>query len=159
MFAVLRATSLKLCSGLGLVFLACTVSAGTPATPSDKQNPAITLDQGKQWATDEAVRQGMESIRQTLMASQERIKNEQLNAQDYQRLADVIDKNLADIVKNRKVSKESEKAFHLVVMIDMKHNLELMRTATTVKLQRVGALGALQSLRLYGSYFQHPGWV
>ncbi len=110
-------------------------------------------------STDEAVRQGMENIRQAMMASQDGIRNEQLRAQDYQRLADTIDKNVAVMRQHMQLSKTTEKAFHLVVMMDLTQSTALMRTGLKVPLQRAGAFGVMQSLRHYGDNFQHSGWI
>ena len=159
MLAVLRSTGLQLLSAVGLLVLACGVSAGTPAPKLENSQIESTLDQGKKWETDAVVRQGMENIRQVMVARQARIAKAELGAQDYRQLAETIEKHLAAVMQNRKISKGAEKAFHLVVMVDLTQNLNLMRTGATVPLQRVGALGVLQSLRLYGEYFQHPGWV
>ena len=159
MLVVLRSTFLQLVSAVGLLVLACGVSAGTPAQKLQTSQTESTLDQGKKWETDAVVRQGMENIRQVMAAQQTRITQAVLNAQDYRQLAETIDQQLALLMQNRKISKGAEKAFHLVVMVDLTQNLNLMRTGATVPLQRVGALGVLQSLRLYGTYFQHPGWA
>jgi hypothetical protein len=101
----------------------------------------------------------MNNIRQAIMANQDGIRNEQLRAQDYQRLADTIDKNVAAMRQNMQISKATEKAFHLVVMMDLTQSTELMRSGLKMPLQRAGAFGVMQSLRNYGDNFQHPGWV
>jgi hypothetical protein len=61
-------------------------------------------------------------------------------------------------VKNCKLSKEADAAFHTIVLADLSQSAELMRTSPKLKVQRAGALGVLQALRNYGEYFQHPGW-
>ena len=159
MLSVLRSTGLKLCSGIGLVLCIAVAAAAAPAPTLATPKAESALNAGKKWETDTAIRQGMENIRQAMVESQTRITAEQLSAQDYQQLARKLDKNMADIEKNKTITKEAKTAFHLVIMIDLKQSVAMMRTGATVKLQRVGALGALQSLRLYGEYFQHPGWV
>lgn len=159
MSAFLRSTRLQLLSAVGLLVLACGVSAGTPAPKLETTQIERTLDQGKKWETDVVVQQGMEAIRQVMVVRQARITKAELNAQDYRQLAEKIEQHLAGVMQNRKISKGAEKAFHLVVMVDLTQNLNLMRTGSSVPLQRVGALGVLQSLRLYGEFFQHPGWV
>jgi hypothetical protein len=116
------------------------------------------LNLGQKWPTDEVLRQGMDNIRQVMTASQEGIEKERLSAQDYQRLAAVVDKNVAAIVKNCKLTKEADKAFHTIVLADLTQSAELMRISPKLRVQRVGALGVLQALRNYGEYFQHPAW-
>jgi len=155
---VLRANYFKAWSAVGLLLFATLVCADAPAQKPLPNHAPQTPAQGKQWETDDAVRQGMATIRQSMQANQAGIDNGQLNAQDYQRLATVIDQNLATMVTHRKSAKEAETALHLVVLIDLQHSLELMRAASTVQLQRAGALGVQQALRNYGRYFKHPGW-
>lgn len=113
---------------------------------------------GGVWMTDEVVRQGMAHIRQAMAARQEDIEKGRLESQDYRRLAEVVDQDVAAIMKNCKLPREADKAFHDVVLVDLIDGAELMRTSTKTPAQRVGALGVLQALRNYGKYFQHPGW-
>jgi hypothetical protein len=101
----------------------------------------------------------MDSIRQAMLASREAIDKERLGAQDYQRLAATVSRETSNIVKNCRLSKEADAAFHSIVLADLLHGAELMRTSPKVQAQRAGALGVLQSLRNYGEYFQHPGWT
>ncbi|MEO8119398.1 MAG: hypothetical protein ABI606_08770 [Rhodoferax sp.] len=159
MLAVLRSPGLKLWCGIGLIFLTSLVYAVSPAQKSEAKNTETPLNHGKKWETDDAVRQGMENIREAMTTNQEGIANERLSAQDYERLAETINQNITVIVQTRKVTKAAEKAFHLVVMMDLTQSMLLMRSTSKVQLQRAGALGVLQSLRNYGQYFHHPGWI
>ena len=100
----------------------------------------------------------MNNIRLAMAENKEGITKERLSSQDYQRLAKVIDTNIAEIVKNCKLSKDVDKAFHIVVLADLSGGAELMRASPKIQAQRAGAFGVLQSLRNYGQYFQHSGW-
>ena len=157
--AFFRSHTVKAWSTIGLIFLAFQVSAQSPSSPAKAQTNTRTAQQVKKWDADEATRRTMLSIRQTLTAKQAGIDAHQLKAEDYRQLAQAIDTALADLGKSNTQSKDAAKAFHLVVQIDLSHSLELMRSAATLELQRVGALGVRQALRNYGEYFQHPGWV
>ncbi len=159
MLAVSRSNSFKLWCSIGLISVCAGVHAEAPITPSASSPTPPAVNAIKKWETDTAMRQSMDNIRQAMAASQERIAQEQLSAQDYQRLADTLDKNLATLLKTRHTSKEAEKAFHLIVMMDLTQSLELMRSASKVQLQRAGAFGVQQSLRNYAQHFQHPGWI
>jgi hypothetical protein len=117
-----------------------------------------TLKQGEKWETDEALRLAMDDIRNAFTASQDDILKERLNTQAYERLAQVIDKNVAKIVKNSKLTQGADKAIHVVVISDLIGSSEFMHISSNVQAQRVGALGTLQTLRNYGKYFQHTGW-
>jgi hypothetical protein len=141
MLTVLRSTSFSLWCGIGLISVSSVVSAAAPTQKSEVNSTEITLNAAQpKWATDEAVRQGMENIHQAMTASQEGIAKERLRAQDYQRLAETIDKNVA-------------------IMMDLSQSTELMRSGSKVPLQRAGAFGVIQSLRNYGQHFQHPDWI
>lgn len=158
MFAILRSTDIKVCGAMGLVLLATQVYAEEHAHKHAEHSAVHAFNQGKKWGTDEVLRQGMDNIRQVMVASQEGIEKERLSAQDYQRLAVTVDKNIAGVVKNCKLSKEADAAFHTIVLADLSQSAELMRTSPKLKVQRAGALGVLQALRNYGEYFQHSGW-
>ena len=140
-----------------LALVACT-SLSHATEPMKTTPPTAAAKVAPKWETDEALRQGMDSIRKSMAASQNGIKSDTLLAQDYQKLAQEVNKQLAGSISTRKLNKEAEIAFHLVVMIDINQCIEQMLSSRSVKLQHVGALGVLQILRNYGQYFQHPGW-
>ena len=147
------------CVVLGLVTCTSLSYAAEPVKttpPTAATNEPVKV--APKWETDEALRQGMDSIRKSMAASQNGIKSDTLLAQDYQKLAQEVNKQLAGSISTRKLNKEAEIAFHLVVMIDINQCIEQMLSSRSVKLQHVGALGVLQILRNYGQYFQHPGW-
>ena len=143
----------------GLIFLAFQVGAQSPSSAAKTQNSTRAAQPVKKWDADESTRRAMLSIRHTLTSKQTGIDTHQLKAEDYRQLAQTIEATLADLAKNRSLPNDAATAFHLVVQIDLNHSLELMRSASTTDLQRVGALGVRQTLRNYGEYFQHPGWV
>ena len=158
MLTFFRSTRLKVFGVTGFIFLATMAYAEEHAHQHGGRGAEYSLSHGKKWETDATLRQGMDIIRQALAASQEGIEKNRLSAQDYQRLANVVDSNVADIVKNCKLTKETDAAFHSTVLADLTQGTELMRTSPKLQAQRAGALGVLQSLRNYGEYFQHPGW-
>lgn len=101
----------------------------------------------------------MENIRQAVAARQADIQQDRLGARDYQQLAEVISTNVGHIIKDCKLTQAADAGLHTVVLSDLTHSSELMRASTKRAGQRAAALGVLQSLRLYGEYFDHPGWV
>lgn len=159
MLAILRLAGLGICIATGLIPLAAPVYADELTHKAGAHSAAPALKPGQKWATDEVLRRGMNTIRQAMLANREAIETERLGVQDYQRLAATVSKETTHIVKNCKLSKESDAAFHSIVLADLLHSTELMRISPKVQVQRAGALGVLQSLRNYGEYFQHPGWT
>lgn len=116
------------------------------------------LKQGQKWPTDAPLREGMEAIRQALMGSQAQISRDELSAQDYDKLATQIDTSLAKIVANCKLPAASDAAFHSMVLAELNHSTELMRRSPKLQIRKAGAMAAMQTLRNYGQYFDHPGW-
>ncbi len=152
-------SALRQCAAIGLLLLATTASAADGHTHKSPASGGMQAPKpGEKWASDEVLRQGMDNIRQAMAASQTGIEQERLTTQEYRQLAETVDKSLAGIIKNCKLPKDADKAFHTIVLMDMNAGLQMMRTSPKVAAQRVGALGVLQALRNYGQYFQHPGW-
>lgn len=110
------------------------------------------------WETDGIVRQRMENIRQAVAAKQADIKQDRLDSRGYQQLAEDINTNVGHIIKDCKLTQAADAGLHAVVLSDLTRSSELMRTSPKRGAQRAGALGVLQSLRLYGEYFEHSGW-
>lgn len=158
MFAISRSSVLKACVSVGLIFISAQVCAEEKTHGPGEHNARHTLNKGKKWETDDVLKRGMDDIRQTISASQEAIEKNQLQSRDYQQLAEAMDKSLVNIVKNCKLTKQTDAAFHTIVLADMSQSIELMRTSPKHEIQRAAALGTLQTLRNYGEYFQHPGW-
>lgn len=126
---------------------------------SSERQQVFTTRPAMKWETDDVVRQRMENIRKTVAANQAAIQRDRLESSDYQQLAEGINANVDHIIKNCKLTQAADAALHTVVLTDLTRSSELMRTSPKRAAQRAGALGVLQSLRLYGEYFEHPGWV
>lgn len=145
-------------SAICLVLAAMPVFADEHHHHTNAQSSTYILKSGEKWKTDEVVWLGMDNIRQAISANQNDIVNGRLSAHDYQRIASVVDKNVAEIVKNCRLSEGADSAFHSIVLLDLLDGVTFMRTSQNIQAQRVGALGVLQTLRNYGKYFQHTGW-
>lgn len=144
----------------GTPWIGLTAHAGEPRHPRSNELQQVGVERAiNKWETDGVVRQGMENIRQALAANQADIQQDRLDPRAYQQLAEVINSNVAYIIKECKLARAADAALHTVVLTDLTGSSELMRTSPKRAAQRVGALGVLQSLRLYGEYFEHPGWV
>lgn len=113
---------------------------------------------GKKWETDEVLKSGMDGIRQAMLARRADIDADKLTTQDYQKLGEILDQQTTRIVQNCKLSKDTDRAFHSVVLADLMRDTALMRTSPKIQIQRLSALGVMQTLRHYGENFQHPGW-
>ncbi|MES2089476.1 MAG: hypothetical protein V4532_05800 [Pseudomonadota bacterium] len=158
MLSIFRINTLGICAAAWMLCIATSAHAQEAHHQHDGLAATPALQRGEKWPTDAVLRQSMDNIRQAMMASQEDIDQARLKDQDYLRLAEIIDKNTADIVKNCHLSKEADAAFHSMVLSTLRQDAELMRIAPKTQVKRVAAMGVLQSLRHYGDYFQHPGW-
>lgn len=121
----------------------------TPAKP--------TLNDGKKWGTDEALRKGMENIRNAMDASLHRIHEGKQSNAEYAALAGKLNGELGSIVATCKLEAKADAQLHLVIA-DIAEGIEAMEgKAKTIKRQ-AGALKILGALEKYGSHFDHPGW-
>lgn len=148
-----------------LVLAAAIVALSLPALAADEHShgasaeaPAhsITLDKGRRWATDAPLRQGMAEIRAALEKKHPEAARGAMGAADYAALGASIEKNVAFIVANCKLSPEADRNLHVVVA-------ELVGAADDLqgKAQAAPAEGfhkAVRAANLYGRYFDHPGW-
>ena len=158
MITTFQLKGLKALGALVLIFSTVSAHADGHIYKANKPASEKTLKLGEKWSTDEVARLGMDTIRQAVSVSQGDIIQGKLNSQDYLAIADVVDRNVTDMVKKCKLSPDADKAFHIVVLVDLKGSVEFMRVSRNVQTQRVGALAVLQTLRNYGKYFQHNGW-
>lgn len=151
-------TRLKTCCAIGLLCLASQTMAATPAPMPVPPKASSTASQSTPWETDAAVRQGMSNILQIMHPERENIERKRLSTADYLRLGKALDQEISHVLDKRQLTKDAEKSFHLVVMQNLTHDVELMRRSPNADLQRAMALGVVQTLHNYGANFQHPGW-
>ena len=116
----------------------------------------ITLDQGRKWATDAPLREGMSRIRAALARSHAALTKGTLGDAGYAQLGDAIEKNVASIVANCKLSPEADANLHVVVA-ELANAADAMRSASAMQ-RAEGAQRAVNAVNLYGRYFDHPGW-
>lgn len=112
---------------------------------------ALSLDQGKKWATDAPLREGMTSIRAITAEASAQAKKD-----GDQKAAARIQEEIQKIFKNCKLSPKADANLHLILA-------ELMQGAASLKEQKTPAPAAYarikKALELYGQYFDHPGWT
>ena len=148
-------------SALSALFLAA--AAAAPAFAADAHSggaeaPArkITLDHGRKWATDAPLREGMTQIRKALARQHAAVKKGTMSDAGYAELGAAIEKNVASIVANCKLSPEADANLHVIVA-------ELVGAADELKAgaaasHEEAARKAMNAVNLYGRYFDHPGW-
>lgn len=116
----------------------------------------LQLNAGKKWATDQPLRQAMNDINQAMGRALPAIHKRQFADADYQALAATVSHKVAYAVENCKLEPKADAMLHLVIA-DLMAGAESMEGKTS-KSGHDGAVQVLEALKLYGKYFQHPGW-
>lgn len=114
----------------------------------------LTLDHGKKWPTDPALRSSMGTLRKAFAEQQHALHQGKLGTREYQALAASIDQQVANIVATCKLPANADAMLHLVIG-------ELLAGAQQMKGSdklAAGAHQAVTALNSYGRYFDHPGW-
>jgi hypothetical protein len=142
--------------------LALGLSAGSLAADAHKHEhgaaPAkLELNNGKKWATDAPLRQGMESIRKLMDASLHAIHEGKLSAAQYGALAKQVDAEVGGIVANCKLDPKADAQLHLVIA-EIGEGVEAMEGKAKKVKRQTGAVKVIGALDKYGTHFEHPGW-
>jgi len=155
---LLQSTILFLASA-GTPFLAAPAHADqSPPVPNVRRADAPATPVRK-WETDETVRSAMGNIRNAMLARQADIQQDRLATREYQRLAEIVNTSIGEMKKSMHLPRDAADALHTIVLVDLIRSGEMMHSPQKLAVQRVGALGVLQSLRLYGEHFEQvqPG--
>lgn len=133
-----------------------TVSAAAPHGHDGHSAPAmeLTLDNGRKWQTDEALRTGMDQIRAAFDAALPRIHEGRYSAAEYAALAGKVQEQVDYVVANCKLPEEADQQLH-VALTQVLDGVNAMKEDSG---QDKGAVTILQALNAYGEHFDHPGW-
>lgn len=114
----------------------------------------LTLDHGRPWPTDGALRHGMTEIRTLMADALPQIHAGRFATTDYTRLAGGISDRIEHLAANCQLPPDADAQLHLVLarIID---GTERMKDARKAQDGAVAIIGAMDS---YGRYFSHPGW-
>ena len=152
---------------LGAALLAAAVSLGQyAATGSAAQadhshgatEQALKLDNGRKWATDPALRQGMNRIRGSLAPNLEAAHADRLKPAQYGAVAKEIGAQVAYIVSNCKLQPAADAVLH-VIIADLLAAADAMSGKSADTSPRAGFVRALGALDDYAKHFEHPRWV
>jgi hypothetical protein len=117
----------------------------------------LTLDHGKQWPTDEALRTGMTNIRQLIEPQLGAIHAGRLTAAQCGELAQKVEGQVGTIVANCKLEPKADAMLHLVIA-DLGGGADSMTGKNAKVRPAQGAAQVVTALNEYGRYFDHPGW-
>ena len=125
--------------------------------PSIHGAPAVlSFDEGRKWATDEALRQRMGEIRDALADQSRAILSGDLGDAEAQALGAKIESRVAAIVTECSLPPAADANLHLVVA-DLVRAADILQGRTKQKPQR-GTAVAVRATQMYATYFDHPGW-
>ncbi len=147
---------------------ALALATGIPAHAADQHSHEVhanadypaqdgpSLDQGRKWATDEALRRHMEEIRTSLEAHREAILRDRLGPEHEKALARTIESRVAAIVTECKLDPRADANLHLIVA-DLVQAADILQGKTNAP-PRQGAVRAVRAAQMYATYFDHPSW-
>jgi hypothetical protein len=149
-----------------LAALALVVSATSHAAATTDGHPhashgsanlqKLQLNAGKKWASDALLRQTMNDINQAMAKALPLIHKNRFGNGDYQALATTVSQKVAYAVEHCKLEPKADAMLHLVIA-ELIAGAETME-GKTAKPRRDGAVRIREALKVYGEYFQHPGW-
>jgi len=148
---------------MGLALVGTSFAAtGNPTHAHQHEHGAtitkLHLNAGKKWETDQALRQAMGNIRQTMATSLPAIHENRLSKKDYTALAQKIEAEVGNIVANCKLDPKADEQLHLIVA-DLVQGAEQMAGKAKAGKSRDGAVRVVGALKKYGDYFEDPGFV
>lgn len=117
----------------------------------------LTLNNGKKWQTDEALRKGMDRIRMSMKTSMPAIHKGTLTNIAYDKLSQQVEKEVKFIVVNCKLDPYADAQLHLIIADIMDGTAAMQGKKVNVSRQE-GAAKVLDALNNYASYFDHPNW-
>ncbi len=117
----------------------------------------LSLDHGRKWATDEALRNGMRGIRDLVEPQLEAAHAGKLSAAQYGELSTQVEAEVGTIVANCKLEPKADAMLHLVIA-DLGAGTDAM-AGKNPKLQPPQGLAKVAlAVNEYGRHFNHPGF-
>lgn len=117
----------------------------------------LSLDHGKKWGTDEALRTGMERIRNAVEPQLAAAHAGKLSPADYAALAGKVENEVAGIVGNCKLEPKADAMLHLVIA-DLGAGTDAMAGKAKKAKPEQGLVKVASAVNNYGRYFDHPGF-
>jgi len=114
----------------------------------------ISLDNGKKWPTDEALRRGMGEIRTAMADALPPIHANKFSSGAFQQLAGRVQGQVDYVTANCKLPEAADHQLH-VVLEQILDGIAAMKADTK---RAGGAVKIVQALDLYGANFNHAGW-
>ena len=117
----------------------------------------LSLNQGRKWATDDALRNGMGRIRGLVEPRLGDAHAGKLTAAQYRELATQIETEVGGIVANCKLEPKADAMLHLVIA-DLGDGTDAMAGKKAKLPAAQGSAKVALAVNEYGSHFEHPGF-
>lgn len=117
----------------------------------------LALNEGRKWATDEALRAGMGRIRGLVEPQLGAAHAGKLTPVQYGELAAKIETEVAGIVANCKLEPQADAMLHLVIA-DIGAGTDAMAGKDVKMRPALGLVKVAQVVNQYGSHFDHRGF-
>ncbi len=152
MFKSLVSAALAASLTIGAPALGYAAAAHSHAAASTKLE--VKLNQGRKWASDDALRLGMTQIRQDMAASLPKIHKGTFKPADYDALAGKVQAQVDHIVGNCKLPEDADLVLHGI----LEQVLDGIGGMKGPERRSAGAVKVVEALDVYGKSFEHPGW-
>ena len=123
--------------------------AGAPTT--------MTLNEGRKWATDAALRDGMSRIRKLVEPQLAAAHAGKLSAAQYASLAAQVEAEVGGIVAKCKLAPEADAVLHVVVG-EIGAGTDAMAGKTAHQRPAQGLVQIAKAVNDYAGHFDHPGF-
>ncbi len=123
----------------------------------DKGSAQLTLNNGKKWATDDNLRQGMNRIQDALVAELPAIHSGKASVEQYHALAKKVHAQVEFMVQTCKLDKDADAMLHLI-LAELIAGADAMAEQKDNQARHLGAEKIAHALDDYGTYFDHPDW-
>lgn len=117
----------------------------------------LTLNAGKKWGTDEALRKAMAAIHASASQTLPAAHSGKATAADYEAFGKEVTAQVGYMVENCKLDPQADAQLHLIVA-DLMNGVEMAEGKHGEKKRATGVVKVAQAANAYGKHFDHAGW-
>ena len=122
---------------------------------SHKNSSQLVLNEGKKWATDEALRTGMKRLRDLTATMSERRSEQGIAPEQAIQLKAGVQEQIGFLIRHCKLEPNADAVLHVLIG-DLLSGAEMIANPATATqgLDRI-----LKALNQYPQYFDHADWI
>lgn len=117
----------------------------------------LTLNAGKKWGTDEALRKAMSGVQAAVAQTLPAAHAGKASAADYDAFGKEVTAQVTYMVENCKLDPQADAQLHLIVA-DLMAGVEAAEGKHGDKKRAAGVVKVAQAANAYGKHFDHAGW-